>query len=45
MSNEAINNCLFEGVNDIKTHRWFGEIDWEALFHKKLPPTYKPTVR
>jgi protein kinase A len=19
------------GANDVKTHRWFGEIDWDAL--------------
>ncbi|EAS03842.2 CAMP-dependent kinase catalytic subunit (macronuclear) [Tetrahymena thermophila SB210] len=33
------------GVNDIKTHRWFADMDWDALFHKKIPPTYKPVVK
>ncbi len=33
------------GVDNIKTHRWFSEIDWEALVQKKIPPTYKPTVK
>jgi hypothetical protein len=33
------------GVNDIKTHRWFAEIDWEQLAAKKIPAIYKPIVK
>jgi len=33
------------GTDDIKTHRWFSEIDFNALVAKKIPPSYKPTVK
>jgi len=33
------------GVDDIKTHRWFAQIDWEALVSKKIPAVYKPPVK
>jgi len=33
------------GVDDIKTHRWFSDIDWEALEAKKIPATFKPPVK
>lgn len=33
------------GVNDIKTHRWFAEIDWDALVDKKIPAPYKPAIK
>lgn len=33
------------GANDVKTHRWFGEIDWEQLVAKKIPAPYKPTIK
>jgi hypothetical protein len=33
------------GASDIKTHRWFAEINWEALVDKKIPATYKPVVK
>jgi len=36
---------LKNGANDIKNHRWFKEVNWEALVQKKLPSPYKPTVK
>jgi len=33
------------GVNDIKNHRWFNEIDWELLHLKKIVAPYKPLVK
>jgi len=33
------------GANDIKTHRWFSDIDWEQLLQKKITPTYKPSIK
>ena len=33
------------GASDIKTHRWFADIDWEAFEAKKIPATYKPVVK
>lgn len=35
---------LKNGANDIKNHRWFGNMDWNALEAKKLPAPYKPIV-
>jgi protein kinase A len=33
------------GVNDIKTHRWFAGMDWDALYRKEIPPFYKPSIK
>lgn len=33
------------GVNDIKNHRWFNEVDWELLSQKKIVAPYKPYVK
>ena len=33
------------GASDIKSHRWFEGIDWEALEQKKIPAAYKPVVK
>lgn len=40
-----IDACIFLGANDIKNHRWFGNIDWNLLVSKKLPVPYKPVVK
>ena len=34
-----------KGANDVKTHRWFSEIDWEQLISKGIPAPYKPAVK
>jgi protein kinase A len=36
---------LKNGAEDIKNHRWYGEIDWKQMEAKKLPIPYKPTVK
>jgi hypothetical protein len=36
---------LKRGVNDIKKHRWFKNLDWEALVEKRIPVPYKPIVK
>jgi len=36
---------LKNGVNDIKNHRWFSDIDFNALCAKKITPPYKPIVK
>jgi len=33
------------GVSDIKTHRWYAGLDWDALLKRQIPPFYKPTVK
>ena len=32
------------GVNDIKNHRFFKGLDWEALLEKKIAPNYIPVI-
>ncbi|EED95796.1 cAMP dependent protein kinase, partial [Thalassiosira pseudonana CCMP1335] len=36
--------CLKAGALDIKTSKWFNEIDWEALFGRKLQTPIKPKL-
>jgi len=36
---------LKRGVNDIKKHRWFKNLDWQALVEKRIPVPYKPIVK
>jgi hypothetical protein len=37
---------LKNGVEDVKQHRWFINIDWKALIAKKVGMKfYKPTVK
>ena len=32
--------CLKGGVSDIKTHRWFGKLDWAKLMTMKIASPY-----
>lgn len=36
---------LKNGVNDIKTHRYFKSINWQAILSKSVPVPYKPKVK
>merc|ERR1719210_1126426 len=36
---------LKNGVEDIKTHKWFKEIDWNQLLEKKIEAPFKPNVK
>lgn len=37
---------LKNGVEDVKQHKWFSNIDWKALIAKKVAMKfYKPTVK
>lgn len=36
--------CLKGGVSDIKTHRWFGKLDWAKLMTMKIASPYQPTI-
>ncbi|CEO94837.1 unnamed protein product (mitochondrion) [Plasmodiophora brassicae] len=36
--------CLKNGVDDIKEHRWFKGIDWDAALQRKLTPPFIPTA-
>merc|ERR1719284_1488990 len=36
---------LKNGVDDIKEHKWFKQIDWMALYEKKVQTPFKPKVK
>ena len=36
---------LRNGAEDVKTHKWFKELDWEEVFNKKLKPPFVPKVK
>ena len=33
---------LRNGAEDVKTHKWFNELDWEDVFNKKLKLPFVP---
>mmetsp|Transcript_17428 Transcript_17428/g.2414 ORF Transcript_17428/g.2414 Transcript_17428/m.2414 type:complete len:100 (+) Transcript_17428:453-752(+) len=33
------------GLDEIKNHPWFAEIDWEKLAKKEVPPPFKPNLK
>jgi serine/threonine protein kinase len=36
---------LKNGVNDIKSHKWFAAIDWVKLVELQITPPYIPSVK
>lgn len=36
---------LVKGVDDIKSHRFFKNIDWSALIEKRVKPSYIPLAK
>ncbi|EER02463.1 protein kinase, putative [Perkinsus marinus ATCC 50983] len=36
---------LKNGADDIKKHKWFASIDWDALLRKEIPAPYKPDMK
>ena len=36
---------LLNGAEDVKTHKWFNEMDWEDVFNRKPRPPLVPRVR
>ncbi len=36
---------MFNGVNDIKKHPWFRDIDWLQIFLKKVRAPWLPDIR
>lgn len=36
---------MFNGVNDIKKHAWFRDIDWLQIFLKKVRAPWIPDIR
>lgn len=32
------------GIDDIKKHRWFADMDWDALMEKRVPAPVIPRV-
>lgn len=36
--------CLRNGAEDIKRHKWFGKLDWQAVYNCQMPSPYIPEV-
>lgn len=36
---------LKDGINDIKKHEFYEEVNWEELLDKKIKPLYIPEIR
>jgi len=36
---------LKNGVDDIKTHKWFSTTDWIAIYQKKVEPPFVPKTK
>lgn len=36
---------LKNGVNDIKSHRWYGNINWDWILQKKVTAPYTPKIK
>jgi len=34
---------LKNGVSDITNHKWFTNVDWAALYQRKIPAPFVPT--
>jgi len=34
----------FNGAQEVKSHKWFKDIDWNALMQKKITPPFKPKI-
>lgn len=36
--------CLKGGAEDIKAHRWFKSLNWDALYQRKITPPFVPLL-
>lgn len=36
--------CLKNGAEDIKKHKWFGKMDWNAVYNCTIPPSFIPEI-
>ncbi|VEN45768.1 unnamed protein product [Callosobruchus maculatus] len=36
---------LRSGVQDIKNHRWFRDVEWLALYNRQVEPPFKPAIK
>jgi serine/threonine protein kinase len=34
-----------DGAEELQTHRFFADIDWEALSKKQISPSFKPKIK
>ncbi len=37
--------CKKNGADDIKNHKWFEGVDWDAIYQKKVQPPWLPKVK
>jgi len=34
-----------KGMREVKSHKFFSDVDWDKLYHKKITPPYLPSMR
>merc|ERR1712186_44515 len=37
--------CLKDGAEDIKKHKWYKSMDWDALLARNVKPTFIPNIK
>jgi len=37
--------CLKAGATDVRRHKFFERLDWDALYRKEIPPSIKPVIK
>ena len=45
LQREPTNRLGYNGFDEIKSHPWFGGIDWDKLYRKEIEPPFRPTVK
>ena len=45
LQREPTQRLGYNGFDEIKSHPWFKEIDWEKLYRKEVVPPFQPTVK
>ena len=36
--------CLKDGPADVKNHTWFRDVDWDAVYNRRLDPPFIPEI-
>lgn len=41
---KPINRLGLNGPEEVKSHNWFKNFDWDKLYNKEIPPPFIPSV-
>ena len=45
LQREPANRLGLNGPNEVKSHIWLKDVDWQSIIDKKFNPTFKPEIR